>query len=228
MEGSRLADPAVRAALLEGGPKGVQESKDPLVVLAGKVEALAKPVRAKEEAIAAVIAEHGARIAKARFAIYGKANYPDATFTLRLGYGPVATYANGTGTKAQPFTTYMGLFDRHLGWGGNAAAAEEGAWTLPQRWVDRQAKLDLTTPFNFIYACDTVGGNSGSPVVNVKGEFVGINFDSVYEGQGGYYVYDADTKRAVAVDARAILESLRKIMDGEYLVKELGSASDAK
>ena len=134
----------------------------------------------------------------------------------------MATYATGSGTKAQPFTTFMGLFDRHLGWGGNAAAAEDGAWTLPQRWLDRRDRLDLGVPFNFIYNCDTVGGNSGSPVVNRAGEFVGINFDSVFEGQGGYYIYDADTKRAVAVDARAILESLRKIMDGEHLVKELG------
>jgi V8-like Glu-specific endopeptidase len=108
-----------------------------------------------------------------------------------------------------------------LGWGGNAAAAEDGAWTLPQRWLDRQSKLDLTTPFNFIYTCDTVGGNSGSPVVNARGEFVGINFDSVFEGQGGYYVYDADTKRAVATDVRAILEALRKIMDADQLVAEL-------
>ena len=59
--------------------------------------------------------------------------------------------------------------------------------------------------------------------VNAKGEFVGINFDSVFEGQGGYYVYDADTKRAVAVDARAIMESLSKIMDGEDLARELGA-----
>ncbi len=115
----------------------------------------------------------------------------------------------------------MGMYDRHLGWGGTAAAAEHGAWTLPERWLKRQSKLDLATPFNFIYACDTVGGNSGSPVVNAKGEFVGINFDSVYEGQGGYYVYDPDTKRAVATDARAILEALRKVMGGGYLADEL-------
>mgnify|MGYP003590914582 CR=1 FL=1 len=68
-----------------------------------------------------------------------------------------------------------------------------------------------------------MGGNSGSPVVNAKGEFVGINFDSVFEGQGGYYVYDPDTKRAVAADARGILEALRKVLDGAHLADELTS-----
>jgi hypothetical protein len=222
MEGTRLEDAAVRKQLAEGGKAALEASTDPLLKLMKAFDPFNRALRKQvEEEVTSVIGEHGGRIAEARFKAFGKALYPDATFTLRLGYGPVATYANGTGTKAQPFTTFLGLYDRHLGWGGNAAAAEGGAWTLPERWLKRQSKLDLTTPFNFIYACDTVGGNSGSPVVNVKGEFVGINFDSVYEGQGGYYVYDADTKRAVATDARAILEALRKVMDGGHLVAEL-------
>jgi hypothetical protein len=220
--GTRLQDPAFRAQLLEGGREALARHPDPMLALARKLEPFQRSLHHQwEDQVQSVFAEHGGRIARARFQIFGKAAYPDATFTLRLGYGPVATYANGAGTLAQPFTTFLGLYDRHAGWGGNAAAAEGGAWTLPQRWLDRRAKLDLTTPFNFIYACDTVGGNSGSPVVNAKGEFVGINFDSVYEGQGGYYVYDADTKRAVATDARAILEALGKIMDAEQLVTEL-------
>lgn len=223
VEGSRLDDPAVRKQLAEGGAAALAASDDPMLRLAHLLDPFNRAIRKQvEDEVTSVFAEHGGRIAEARFKVFGKALYPDATFTLRLGYGPVATYHNGTGTLAQPFTTYMGLYDRHLGWGGNAAAAEGGAWTLPERWLKRQGKLDLRTPFNFIYACDTVGGNSGSPVVNVKGEFVGINFDSVFEGQGGYYVYDADTKRAVATDARAILEALRKIMDAKHLVAELG------
>ena len=222
VEGTKLEDPAVRKALAEGGSAALAASTDPMILLARKLDPFNRAIRKRmEDEVTSVYSEHGGRIAQARFRVFGKALYPDATFTLRLGYGTVATYANGTGTLAQPFTTYMGMYDRHLGWGGNAAAAEDGAWTLPQRWLDRQAKLDLTTPFNFIYSCDTVGGNSGSPVVNAKGEFVGINFDSVFEGQGGYYVYDADTKRAVATDARAILEALRKVMDAEQLVAEL-------
>ena len=192
-----------------------------MIVLARKLDPFNRTIRKQvEDEVTSVIAEQGGRIAEARFQVLGKTQYPDATGTLRLGYGPVQTYHNGTGTLAQPFTTFMGMYDRHLGWGGNGAK-ENTDWTLPQRWLDRQAKLDLSTPFNFIYACDTVGGNSGSPVVNVKGEFVGINFDSVYEGQGGYYVYDPDTKRAVATDGRAILETLRKVMDAEYLADEL-------
>ncbi|MFZ4513718.1 MAG: S46 family peptidase [Geothrix sp.] len=222
LAGTRLDDPAVRKQLAEGGKAALAASTDPMLALARVLDPFNRGIRKRmEDEVTSVFTEHGGRIAEARFKVFGKALYPDATFTLRLGFGPVTTYANGTGTKAQPFTTFMGMFDRHLGWGGNAAAAEEGAWTLPQRWLDRQAKLDLATPFNFIYACDTVGGNSGSPVVNVKGEFVGINFDSVFEGQGGYYVYDADTKRAVATDVRAIVEALRKILDADRLVAEL-------
>ncbi|MBP1772333.1 MAG: Peptidase [Holophagaceae bacterium] len=222
VEGTRLDDPAVRKQLAEGGKAALEASADPMILLAKRLDPFNRAIRKQmEDEVTSVFTEHGGRIAEARFKAFGKAVYPDATFTLRLGYGPVTTYANGTGTKAQPFTTFMGMYDRHLGWGGNAAAAEDGAWTLPERWLKRQGKLDLATPFNFIYACDTVGGNSGSPVVNAKGEFVGINFDSVFEGQGGYYVYDADTKRAVATDVRAILETLRKIMDAKHLVNEL-------
>jgi hypothetical protein len=220
--GTKLDDPAIRQQLADGGPAALAASADPMVRLARILDPFNRAIRKRmEDEVTGVFTEQGGRIAEARFKVLGKSQYPDATFTLRLGYGPVATYANGSGTLAQPFTTFMGMFDRYLGWGGNALAAEGGAWTLPQRWLDREAKLDLATPFNFIYACDTVGGNSGSPVVNVKGEFVGINFDSVYEGQGGYYVYDADTKRAVATDARAILEALRKVMDAGRLADEL-------
>lgn len=221
-EGTKVFDPAFRKQLAEGGREALAANGDPMLVLARKLDPFQRAIQKQwDEQVQSVYAEHGGRIAQARFAIHGKSQYPDATFTLRISWGPVATYATGSGTKAQPFTTFMGMYDRHLGWGGNAAAAEDGSWTLPERWLKAKGTLKLETPFNFIYGCDTVGGNSGSPVVNTKGEFIGINFDSVFEGQGGYYVYDADTKRAVAADSRAILESLRKVMGGAPLAAEL-------
>ncbi|MBI4913888.1 MAG: S46 family peptidase [Acidobacteria bacterium] len=220
VEGTKLGDAAVRKALVEGGKKAIAESADPMIVLARKIEPEALKLRKKQDDVAAVISEHASRIANARFAVYGKSRYPDATSSLRLSFGPVASYP-ANGTLIQPFTTFHGLFDRYEGWGGNAARAENGAWTLPQRWLDRKSKLNLDTPFNFVHAVDIIGGNSGSPVVNVRGELVGLIFDGNIESNAGRYFYDARVNRGVSVDARAILESLEKVMDAGHLVKEI-------
>jgi len=218
LDGTALADPAARKALLEGGTSALDASRDPLLALARVLDPFSRAAQQhQQEEVQSVLDEHSGRIAKARFQAFGKALYPDATFTLRISYGPVATY-HANGTLIQPFTTFHGLFDRAAGWGPEA---EHGVWSLPPRWWDRRDRLDLTTPFNFIYACDTVGGNSGSPVVNIQGELVGLNFDSNIEAQAGYYVYDGTSKRSIAVDVRAIKETLVKILDATWVVEEL-------
>ena len=190
-----------------------------MVQLARKLEPILLGLRKKQDEVRAIVEEHAARIAKARFTVYGKALPPDATSSLRLTYGAVATYP-ANGTLQQPFTTYLGLYDRHLGWGGNQAK-DYTDWTLPQRWLDRMGRLDLKTPLNFSHAVDTTGGNSGSPVVNRKGELVGLLFDGNIEGNAGRYFYDDKVNRSVSVDARAILEALGKIYDAPHLVAEL-------
>ncbi|WP_306591532.1 S46 family peptidase [Geothrix sp. 21YS21S-4] len=221
VEGSKLADPEVRKALLAGGKKAVAESQDPMIVLARKLDPLSRSLRKKqEEQVQSVITEHGTRIAKARFAVYGKNTYPDATFTLRLSYGAVAEY-KGNGTLIQPFTTFGGLFDRYDGWGGNAAHAHENAWTLPQRWVDKRAELNPSLPFNFVHKVDIIGGNSGSPVIDTKGELVGLIFDGNIESLPGNYFYDEAVNRGVSVDARAIVHALDKVYGAASLVAEL-------
>jgi len=219
LEGTKLGEPGVRKALVEGGRKALAESTDPMILLARKLEPSLLGLRKKQDDVRAIVEEHAARIAKARFAVYGKTLPPDATGSLRITYGAVATYP-ANGTLMQPFTTYLGLYDRHLGWGGNQAR-DYTDWMLPQRWLDRMGKLDLKTPLNFSHAVDTTGGNSGSPVVNRKGELVGLLFDGNIEGNAGRYFYDDKVNRSVSVDVRAILESLGKIYDAPHLVAEL-------
>src|SRR5664279_2160647 len=221
VEGSKLGDPEVRKALLAGGKQAIADSKDPMILLARKLDPIARDLRKKlEDQVSSVITEQGARIAKARFAIYGKNTYPDATFTLRLSYGAVAEY-KGNGTLIQPFTTFGGLFDRYDGWGGNAAKAHDGAWTLPQRWVDKRGELNPSVPFNFAHTVDIIGGNSGSPVIDKKGELVGLIFDGNIESLPGNYFYDEAVNRGVSVDARAIVHALDKVYGATSLVAEL-------
>jgi hypothetical protein len=219
LEGTRLGDAAARAALLESGPKAIQDSTDPLVILARKIDQLARPIRKVEEDAQVVISEHGARIAKARFAVYGKANYPDATFTLRLSYGRVETYPYN-GTLTQPFTTFGGLFDRADGWGPEA---EGHSWELPERWKAARGVLNLSTPYNFISTNDIIGGNSGSPVVDRAGDLVGLVFDGNIQSIPGRFFYDATQNRSVSVDGRAIVEALDKVFHATSLVKEITS-----
>ncbi|MBK8726135.1 MAG: S46 family peptidase [Holophagaceae bacterium] len=218
VKGSKLADPAERKRLMEGGAKALADSTDPMLLLAKKLDPLNRKVRKQlEDEVQGVYTNMGGRIAEARFQAYGKTQYPDATFTLRLTYGAIATYP-ANGTQQQPFTTFAGLFDRAWGQG---ELAEDGAWALPPRWKSAAGKVELSTPFNFAYAADTTGGNSGSPLVNTKGELVGLNFDSNIEAQVGRYFYDGRTKRSIAVDARAILEALDKVYGAGHLAAEL-------
>jgi hypothetical protein len=219
--GSKLGDPEVRKALLAGGKKAIAESTDPMILLAKQLDPIGRDLRKRQEdLVTSVMTEHGSRIAKARFAAYGKAAYPDATFSLRLTYGAVEGYP-ANGTLIQPFTTFGGLFDRYDGWGGNEAKAQGGAWTLPQRWVEKRGALDASVPFNFAHKVDIIGGNSGSPVIDKKGELVGLIFDGNIESLPGNYFYDEKVNRGVAVDARAIIQALDKVYSATGLVAEL-------
>jgi hypothetical protein len=213
--GTKLADPKVREALMTGGEDAVAKSTDPLIILARKVDPL---LRADEkwsrDTIESVLTSAGEKIGKARFAVYGKAEAPDATFTLRLSFGTAIGYPMN-GTLAPYKTTLYGLYDRALGFG------DKGEFKLPARFWDRKASLDLSTPVNFVCSCDIIGGNSGSPVVNRAGELVGLIFDGNIESLPGRFAYDITRNRAVAVHCAYMLEGLKKLYDAGPLAAEI-------
>jgi hypothetical protein len=213
--GTKLKDVAARKALVEGGPAAVAASTDPMIVLARKIDPLARQVRAfKEDEVDAVQKRAGERIAQARWKAFGRTLSPDATFTLRLAFGVVKPFpAEGTIVPAR--TTFHGLYDR------SASFRNRPPWNLMPRWVEHKRDLELETPFNFVCTADIIGGNSGSPVINKDGEFVGIIFDGNIESLASDYYYTDEVARAVSVDARAIVEALRKVYGTTALVEEL-------
>ncbi|MBM3771395.1 MAG: S46 family peptidase [Acidimicrobiia bacterium] len=212
--GTGLADVATRKTMLE---RGVATSSDPLIVLARRIDPIARELRDwQDSTLRSVEASAGQQIAAARFAAYGKSVYPDATFTLRLGYGRVLGYEEDT-TLVPWKTTFYGLFDRAESFG------EKPPFDLPARWKAKRDRLALATPLNFAYTGDTIGGNSGSPIVNRAGELIGLNFDSNQQKLPNRYVYidESEGSRAIAVHSAAILEALTKMYDAKELVQEV-------
>ncbi len=215
VNGTKMGDPAFRRQLVDGGEAAVNASTDPMIVAARQLDPLRRELtKWREDNVSSVEERAGELLGKARFAVYGRNTYPDATFTLRLSYGKVDGHPMN-GTKAPYKTTFFGLYDR-------AASFDfKPPFDLPKRWVEGRDKLDLSTPFDFVTTNDVIGGNSGSPVINAKGEIVGLIFDGNIESLVGDYVYDGATNRSVAVHTAAMTEALRQLYGAQKLVDEL-------
>ena len=212
---TKLEDVAVRKQLYEGGKAAVDASTDPLIVAMRAIEPDARSVRKEfDDKVDSIVRRDGTVIAKARFAQSGFAQPPDATFTLRLSYGAVKGYEqNG---KHLNFDTNIGGAYEHA-----AAHDSKPPYNLPESWINSKPKLDLKTPLNFVSTADIIGGNSGSPTVNKKGEVVGIIFDGNIQSLAWNFAFDDVQGRAISVDSRAIQEALRKIYGATALADEL-------
>ncbi len=215
LSGTKLADPAVRKQLVDGGEAAVANSTDSFIVLARKLDPMVRETRKwQEDNIDSIAKPAGEKIGQARFAAYGKNAYPDATFTLRISYGTVKGYAMN-GTLAPYKTTFYGLYDRALSFDN------QFPFNLPKRVADARDKIDLSTPLNFVCTGDIIGGNSGSPVVNAAGELVGLVFDGNVESFIGRFFYDDTANRTVSVHSAAMIEAMKKIYGAEALTKEI-------
>ena len=215
VKGTRLKSIDERKRLAEGGAAAIAASTDPMIRLAYDLDPEARAVRKRyEDEVESVERASYAKIAAAKFAAYGEGMYPDATGSLRLTFGTVRRF-NEFGAEAPALTTFAGLYERHK--------LRRGVepFDLPQVWLDRKDRLDMNTPFNFVSTCDVIGGNSGSPVVNRKGEVVGLVFDINLHALVWSIAYTDLQARTVNVDSRAIIESLRKIYDAGKLADEI-------
>ena len=216
IDGSKLKDAAFRKQLAAGGKKAIDESTDPLIQLARSIDKEARELskRYNNEVLGVERAAY-AKIARALFETEGDKIYPDATFTLRLSYGAVKGYKEDDGKQLTPYTTLGGLYER-VNLKGN-----KFPYILPPRWTEKKTAIDPKTPFNVVSTNDIIGGNSGSPLIDRKGELVGLVFDGNRQSIVGNFYYDEAVNRTISVDSRGMLEILRKIFDAKELADEL-------
>jgi len=215
VRGTKLKDVDVRKKMAEGGTAALAASNDPMIRFAQDLDPESRSLRKRyEDEVEGPLKDAYSKIAAARFAINGENDYPDATFTLRLAYGPVKGFKEN-GKDVPPFTTFEGMYQR-----ATERKGQKG-FELPKIWWDRKDRLDLTTPINFVTTADIIGGNSGSPVINAKGEVVGLIFDGNIQSLILDLAYTEDQARAVSVDTRAMIEAMKKIYDAGPLADEI-------
>ena len=209
---SRLADPAFRRALWEGGAAAIAASDDPLIVFVRAWDGDARTLRAQYQAqVEGPIARAQERIARARFQAFGTGLYPDATFSPRLSYGRVQGWQEGS--RAIPALTYArGIYERATG---------QTPFALPQSWRDAHDRIDADTIFNVSTTNDVIGGNSGSPLLDREGRVIGAVFDGNIHSLGGEYFYDGELNRTVTVASTAIRMALADVYRMDALVAEL-------
>jgi hypothetical protein len=212
VQGTRLGDPGLRRALWEGGWAAVRGSDDPLIAYVIRTDPLSRAARRMwEEDVQGPTDHADERIARVRFAVEGATLYPDATFSPRLSYGTVAGW-RADGALLGPFTSLGDLFGRATG---------TRPYRLPSRWLTSAPTLAMSTVMNFLTTNDIAGGNSGSPVVDSKGQILGVAFDGNGASIGGEFTYDGAANRTIVVSTAAIGEVLARVYGRSALLEEL-------
>ena len=211
-----------RRRLFLQGKDGVEHHSDPLLRLARLVGPELRDIALRDRLREARRLVDGLRWIEAQQAWRGKDFYPNANSTLRVSIASVKSYAPRDGVVHVPQTTLSGVISKETG---------ADPFASPQPLLAAAASGDLgrftdkalgDVPVCFLSDGDTTGGNSGSGVLNGKGELVGLNFDRVFENVAGDYGWNADRSRNISVDIRYVLWNLEKVVPAPGLLKELG------
>ena len=219
VEGTRLFDVDERRRLASLSLEDLKKSDDAMIQLALEVDPIAREARSVyEDKVRSPLIQSYSQIAQERFRQEGMQVPPDATFTLRLSYGVVKSYEDN-GQKV-PYMTTLGDFYGRAQQHKNAAP-----YQLPKSWELSATRVQSDIPMVFISTADTIGGNSGSPVLNTRGEMVGLNFDRNQFGMVRNYVYDETKARHISVATPGLLEALDIVYNAQELLAELKAAS---
>ncbi|MBI3236040.1 MAG: S46 family peptidase, partial [Bacteroidetes bacterium] len=221
IEQSDLKFPHQIFELLEKSPEKIFKLNDPLIQLVRKLSKIyehQEQLRQNQEAELNILL---AKLVEVKMLMQNTSFIPDANATLRFTYGYVRGYWPNDGVYNKPFTTLTGMLEK----------ADNTDYFLPKQYRQFEEgkefegfeKKDLNDiPVDFLYNLDTTGGNSGSPVMNDKGELVGVNFDRAYTATINDYAWNENYSRSVAVDIRYVLWVTKKVAGADFLLKEMG------
>lgn len=210
-----LRDKAKVLALIKENPAGLLKSEDPFINFILNTRDKYKEITNRVKGINNTLQVLNQLLGEAVFAVYKNSISPDATSTLRISDGKIADYEYN-GTIAPGKTTYYGLYDRY-----NSFDKNTYPWGLHERWKKPAPGLDLSVYIGFASTNDIVGGNSGSSIININKEVVGLVHDGNLESLPGHFLFLPINNRTVASDSWGLLESLKYVFKTDKLVKEL-------
>jgi hypothetical protein len=209
------------SSLFEMTPAKLRELNEPLIDFAGEISALNTQAQARTRAFNAIVNSWRPLLLGGMTEMRGAKLYPDANRTLRFTYGDVRGYIPHDAAIYQPFTNLSGVIEKDTG---------REPFDVPAKLKQLYAARDFgpyatpdgqNVPVNFISTADIIGGNSGSPIMNGRGEQVGIVFDGNYEGLGNDFFFNEAKGRTISVDIRYVLFIADKFGGAGYILKEL-------
>lgn len=221
---TQLADTAKRLAWLEKDQAAVARSDDAFMQLAVKLQPVELALEERRKEIDGNLERVIPQYMQAVIAwkkSQGKPVYPDANSTLRVTYGTVSPYSPRDGITKGPFTTVEGIVEKVTG---------KAPFEAPQGLIDAVKEKRYgqfrdpvlgTVPVDFLTSADTTGGNSGSAVMNKRGELIGLNFDSTYESITKDWYFDTAITRAIHLDIRYMLWVMQEVDHADNLLKEM-------
>lgn len=221
---TQLSDTAKRLAWIGKDPEAFRKSDDAFIQLAVRMNDVATAVEERRKEVDGnlerVIPQYMSAVIAWKKS-QGKPVYPDANSTLRVTYGTVSPYSPRDGLVKGPFSTVDGILQKATTKEPFIVPAALTQAVKEKRFgVFKDAALG-TVPVNFLSSADTTGGNSGSAVMNKRGELVGLNFDSTYESITKDWYFDSAITRAIHVDIRYMLWVMKEVDRADNLLKEM-------
>ncbi len=224
-EKTNLGDQQFAMDLFKKSPQDLEKLDDPFVKLAVSLYPLYQEIKTAQDEREGQLDKLSAQLIDVKKQFLGSDFIPDANSTLRLTYGRIEGYSPADAVYYSPLTTIKGIVEKHNTGASHYQAPEKllNLYEAKEFGAFKEEALD-DVPVAMLYSADTTGGNSGSPVLNARGQLVGLNFDRAYEATINDYAWSHDYSRSIGVDIRFILWFLQKYSGADYLLKEMGVA----